>query len=128
MAKIIEFKQKETYNDICKVFEETMKDMDEKMDEIIYDSNKQIDWQHEIKKFCEQLGQFLCKKNIAYGNSIFEQFNIFSKSSVIEKINTRIDDKLSRIVRGKEYSGDDTDLDLIGYLVLRRIWKGKNET
>ena len=128
MAKIIEFKPKKTYKDICKEFEETMKDMDEKMDEIIYDSNKQIDWQHEIKKFCEHLGPFLCDKNIAYGNSIFEQFNIFSKSSVIEKINTRIDDKLSRIVRGKEYSGDDTDLDLIGYLVLRRIWKGKNET
>ena len=36
-------------------------------------------------------------------------------------MNVRIDDKLSRIARGREYAGDDTELDLIGYLVLRRV-------
>jgi len=39
----------------------------------------------------------------------------------VEQINVRIDDKLSRIARGRDYAGDDTELDLIGYLVLRRV-------
>jgi len=37
------------------------------------------------------------------------------------QIDCRIDDKLSRLARGSEFPGDDTVLDLAGYLILRRI-------
>ena len=69
----------------------------------------------------------LIAKNEAYGDSAASPLRIFSRSSAIEAINVRIDDKLSRIARGKEYGTDDTVLDLIGYLVLKRILTEKDE-
>jgi len=74
-----------------------------------------------IEKECEALKEFLLKKNRAYGNSALEPVRIFSKADPVEQLNVRIDDKLSRLARGKEYDGDDTLLDLIGYLLLLRI-------
>ena len=62
----------------------------------------------------------LLAKNKSYGDSASDPLRIFSKVDVIEAINVRIDDKLSRISRGKEFQGDDTELDLIGYLILKR--------
>ena len=75
----------------------------------------------EIMTECNIIGNMLCTKNKAYGNSVFEPIGIFAKNDWEDQINTRIDDKLSRVARGNEYPGDDTILDLIGYLILLRI-------
>lgn len=75
----------------------------------------------EIWTTCHEIAHMLVKKNIAYGNSALDPINIFSKASALEQLSTRIDDKLNRVKRGSEYPGDDTILDLIGYLVLYRI-------
>lgn len=72
---------------------------------------------------CKAISELLVEKNKCYGNSIFEPCNIFSKASALEQIDVRIDDKLNRIAKGTEYQGDDTELDLIGYLILKRIYK-----
>ena len=77
--------------------------------------------ENSIKEVCRELGQFLVEKNRAYGNSAADPLRVFSKVDALEQINVRIDDKLSRISRGSEYQGDDTELDLIGYLVLKRV-------
>jgi len=82
--------------------------------------------QETIKKVCEELTEFLLAKNKAYGDSASNPVRIFSKTDPLEQINIRIDDKLSRIARGNEFDGDDTELDLIGYLVLKRAIKRKN--
>ncbi|ALJ19505.1 hypothetical protein AOA12_06125 [Microbacterium sp. No. 7] len=60
----------------------------------------------------------LIEKNAAYGDSALDPVRIFSKAPADEQIRVRIDDKLSRLARGSEYPGDDTVMDLIGYLVL----------
>ncbi|MCP4024443.1 MAG: hypothetical protein GY729_21555 [Desulfobacteraceae bacterium] len=78
---------------------------------------------YQIKKICDEIKELLLKKNEAYGNSAADPVRIFSKVDAIEQINVRIDDKLSRIMRGSEYQGDDTELDLIGYLILKRAIK-----
>ena len=83
--------------------------------------------QESIKKECDFICQFLLDKNKAYGNSAAEPVRIFSKVDNIEQINIRIDDKLSRLARGNEYDGDDTELDLIGYLILKRVIKKQNK-
>ena len=83
--------------------------------------------QETIKKVCEELTEFLLAKNKAYGDSASNPVRIFSKTDPLEQINIRIDDKLSRIARGNEFDGDDTELDLIGYLVLKRAIKRKEE-
>lgn len=62
----------------------------------------------------------LLEKNASYGNSALEPLRIFSKADPAEQIRIRIDDKLSRLARGAEI-GEDTILDLIGYLMLYRV-------
>lgn len=69
---------------------------------------------------CELVKQLLLAKNTAYGNSVAEPVRLFSKADPEEGIRIRIDDKLSRIARGQD-AGEDTVLDLIGYLILLRV-------
>lgn len=76
---------------------------------------------NKILKECYNLAEFLIQKNIAYGDSALKPIQIFSKTTAKEQIAIRIDDKLNRLTNGGEYPGDDTILDLIGYLVLYRI-------
>ena len=73
-----------------------------------------------IKQVCAEVCDMLLDKNESYGNSAAEPLRIFSQASTLEQINVRIDDKLSRIMRGHEYNMEDTELDLIGYLILKR--------
>ena len=69
---------------------------------------------------CEQIAELLRGKNAAYGNSVFDPMRVFSESGWEEAIDVRIDDKLSRIARGSA-AGEDAELDLIGYLILKRV-------
>jgi len=74
-----------------------------------------------IAAVCDEIKAMLLAKNKAYGNSALAPLRIFSRAETVEQLNVRIDDKLSRIARGSEFVGDDTELDLVGYLVLRRV-------
>ena len=79
------------------------------------------DAQQAIARVCDEVKTVLVEKNRSYGNAALDPVRIFSRAGPVEQLNVRIDDKLSRIARGSEYAGDDTELDLIGYLVLRRV-------
>jgi hypothetical protein len=76
--------------------------------------------QAEIGNVCLHLSRFLCLKNEAYGNSALDPVRIFSKASTDEQLNVRIDDKLSRLVRGLA-GGEDVEEDLLGYLILKKV-------
>jgi hypothetical protein len=78
------------------------------------------DAQDLIAEECDHIRGILLEKNASYGNSVLDPLRIFSKADRIEQIRVRIDDKLSRIARGKA-SGEDISLDLIGYLILLRV-------
>ncbi len=80
----------------------------------------------EIWQSCHEIAHMLIKKNIAYGNSALDPVRIFSKTDAREQLHGRIDDKLSRIMRGTEYVGDNDIDDLIGYLILLKIAKSKD--
>jgi hypothetical protein len=73
-----------------------------------------------IAEECLLLKTMLIEKNRAYGNSAIEPLRIFSKSDNEEQIRVRLDDKLSRLMRGSA-AGEDVELDLMGYLVLLRV-------
>lgn len=61
----------------------------------------------------------LVSKNQAYGNSAMEPVRVFSRASALEGLLVRADDKLSRLrTLGITRDGEDTLLDLIGYLIL----------
>ena len=74
-----------------------------------------------IAKVCDDIKELLVEKNRAYGNSALDPVRIFSQADSDEQICVRIDDKLSRFARGKEYQGDNDLDDLIGYLVLLKV-------
>jgi len=75
---------------------------------------------------CNEVRDLLVAKNESYGNSAFAPEGTFSRLNAISRLEVRIDDKLQRIRSGSEFPGDDTVLDLIGYLVLLRIaWKAE---
>lgn len=73
-----------------------------------------------IARECYALRDMLHAKNAAYGNSALNPLRIFSKAPNEEQIRVRIDDKLSRLMRGSA-AGEDVELDLLGYLILLRI-------
>ena len=89
--------------------------------------------QEAIAIACDEIKNFLLRKNSEYGDSAINPKRIFSDADPIEQINVRIDDKLSRIANRKEKTiTEDTELDLIGYLILKRValrriggWDGK---
>lgn len=75
---------------------------------------------------CKKISDFLIEKNNSYGNAIVEPVNIFSKLPPKERLNVRLDDKLSRIANGHDYENEDTELDIIGYLIMRRVERKLN--
>jgi hypothetical protein len=82
--------------------------------------NHSTDDQRDIAAVCDEVKALLLAKNAAYGSSAFAPVRMFSKASSLEQILVRIDDKLSRIARGGPDS-EDTELDLLGYLLLLRV-------
>jgi hypothetical protein len=74
-----------------------------------------------IEKKCDELKKLLLEKNEAYGNSAFEPVRCFSKSDPKELIRVRMDDKVSRLMRGSN-AGEDVFWDLAGYAVLERAY------
>lgn len=73
-----------------------------------------------IVRECIAIAELLLAKNRAYGDAALNPVRIFSRADAVEQLKVRIDDKLSRLARG-EAAGEDTELDLIGYLILLRV-------
>jgi hypothetical protein len=79
----------------------------------------------DILKVCLALAAFLMQKNRAYGNSAIEPIRAMSKADPAEQIRVRMDDKLSRMIRG-EAAGEDAVKDFVGYWVLLEVLKGRS--
>jgi hypothetical protein len=87
------------------------------------------DTQEVIGEVCDEIRDFLIDKNAQYGDSAINPVRIFSQASPVEQLFVRIDDKLSRISRGDDRIESDDDVvdDLIGYLILLKVAKRKDE-
>ena len=70
---------------------------------------------------CELITTMLLDKNRKYNNSAFVPVKIFSQAEPIERANVRMDDKLARIMSQQDDEDEDPELDLIGYLILKRV-------
>lgn len=82
--------------------------------------DQQRQFASELAAVLKEMQDMLLEKNAAYGDSALNPVRIFSRADPLAQIDVRIDDKLSRIVRGKA-AGEDVYLDLTGYLLMRRI-------
>ena len=74
----------------------------------------------DILKVCLSLAVFLMRKNKAYGDSALKPVRVLSTADPIEQIRVRMDDKISRLVRGQA-AGEDALKDLVGYWVLLQV-------
>ena len=81
----------------------------------------QEQFEKSVRSICNEVADMLVEKNKSYGNSALEPINCFYKGDAETAIKVRIDDKLSRIMRGKEYKQEDTIMDLLGYLVILKV-------
>ena len=76
-----------------------------------------LDFRSRVHKILMGIEEMLVEKNESYGDSALKPVRIFSKASAEEQILVRLDDKLSRLARGKA-AGEDVLRDLVGYLVI----------
>jgi len=77
-----------------------------------------------LGKILQDIGDLLIEKNIKYGDSALNPVRIFSKADPQEQIKIRIDDKISRLVRGDALKEDeDVVMDLIGYFIILQMCK-----
>lgn len=83
-----------------------------------------VTFAEELSWELDNLKELLLQKNAAYGNAALDPVRVFSKANPAAGLRVRIDDKLSRLARGKA-AGEDTILDLIGYLILLRMAERK---
>jgi len=88
--------------------------------------NPNDQFKKELTSVLIEIEELLIAKNKAYGDSALDPVRIFSKSDIIEQLNVRIDDKLSRLKRGSD-AGEDVILDLLGYLLIYRIQQKRNK-
>lgn len=79
--------------------------------------------QQDIVEECNAIADMLCEKNRKYGDSALHPVRVFSTCGPVEQINVRLDDKLSRLRSAQGDDAEDAELDLIGYLILKRIAK-----
>lgn len=73
---------------------------------------------------CSNIADLLLHKNRMYGNAALSPLNIFAKGATAEDyLNQQIDLKLSRIKNQQPDETEDSELDLIGYLILKQVHK-----
>lgn len=79
------------------------------------------DMRLEIVGSCLRMAGLLLSKNAGYGNSAADPLMVFSRLGARERLGVRMDDKLSRLARGRVDGQEDTRGDLCGYLHLDGI-------
>lgn len=92
------------------------------------DKSDIVTFEDVLGSVINDIKSMLISKNKSYGNSALKPCRIFSKANTEEQLKVRIDDKLNRIMKGKEYAGEDTINDLIGYLILLKINEKQKES
>jgi hypothetical protein len=77
-----------------------------------------------LDEVLSSIGSTLKEKNKSYGGSAVKPLKIFTKIGVKERLLVRIEDKLKRIqALGIDGFGEDNLNDLIGYLLIVKIWE-----
>jgi hypothetical protein len=83
------------------------------------------DFYARVEYWTTAIREMLVEKNAKYGDVALNPIHIFSPWDSANALKVRIDDKLARMRSLGERDDEDTVKDLIGYLVLYQIAKGK---
>ena len=77
--------------------------------------------QKKLSEKFEYWKEFVKAKNKKYGDSAINPVRIFSKAGSKEGILIRLDDKISRLIRGNLELDQELIRDIVGYLALYSI-------
>ncbi len=112
----------ESFNAYPENYQEVI-DKDVEKQEILDAVNKPLkdSFEDKVTLILDDIKNTLIEKNRKYGDSALNPIRVFSKSSNIEQIKVRLDDKLSRLRTQDIEEDEDVLKDLMGYLVLLRI-------
>ncbi|CAA2142808.1 hypothetical protein [Hyphomicrobium sp. ghe19] len=80
-----------------------------------------LTFEAQLDNSLESIRALLIEKNRSYGNSALDPVRLFAQSDAVEQLRVRIDDKISRLVRGLEFMDENTPKDFLGYLILLDI-------
>lgn len=77
----------------------------------------------KITAVFDSVKAMVLSKNQSYGDSVLKPLRLFSKADPVEQIRVRLDDKISRIMRGAEGIDNDADIyrDIMGYCALMLV-------
>ena len=75
----------------------------------------------DLDTILRQVRDVLISKNRKYGDSALTPVRVFSDADNVAQINVRMDDKLSRMANQQADDDEDAELDLLGYMLLKRI-------
>lgn len=89
--------------------------------------HNQDTFERELRQVLEDVATLLLDKNRKYGDAALSPIRVFSKSSPLEQLRVRMDDKLSRIVNQQADEDEDVYNDLLGYLVIYEIAKRRSK-
>lgn len=89
--------------------------------------NQADNFEREVREVVEDIVTMLLEKNRKYGDSALNPKRVFSKSSPLEQIKVRLDDKLSRIANQQDDEDEDVISDTIGYLIIHEIVRKRQE-
>lgn len=92
------------------------------MPDYLFSSESNYEFKRDLEEVLNEIKELLLAKNESYGDAALNPVRIFSKASATEQLKVRLDDKLSRLARGREdLIIEDVLLDFTGYLVLYKI-------
>lgn len=79
------------------------------------------EFEQDLALVLHEIRTMLIEKNRKYGDAALNPPHIFSTLPASEIIASRIDEKISRLASRQDDDIEDTEKDLLGYLVLRQI-------
>jgi hypothetical protein len=86
-------------------------------------TNTHNKFREDLQIVLAELQDFLVQKNIKYGDSALTPTTCFSRNlTPLDGINIRLDDKIKRLMTGDASEDEDVELDIIGYLIIKRIY------
>jgi hypothetical protein len=82
----------------------------------------------EVHSILMEIEDMLVEKNKLYGDSVLDPIRVCSKADAEEQIRVRMDDKLSRMVRGdKSLDSEDVSRDFVGYWIIAQVAKRRKQ-
>lgn len=89
-----------------------------------YDAKK---FETDLNEVLKEIRTVLLEKNESYGDACLDPVNVFTDLPPDKQIQVRMNDKINRLIKGKKFGNEDTKFDLMGYIIIERIYAKRNQ-